>query len=277
LFGIMAREAPVAAVFRRGPSKWCQLIRWDTQTDYVERGQWFHGRVYERRCDLSPDGSLLIYFAMDARWESETKGAWTGVSRLPYWTALTLWPKGDCWNGGGLFIDQRTLWVNCGEGGAGGEPLGGRGPRDIEVVGKHPYMPMPGAECYGVYFPRLVREGWDMGKFVMVDARTTKVTWSKARDGVTLVKQSVGQAAVGSEGKGTYYDTYERVGRDGRGRAMEGVEWADFDQRGRLVFARGGKLWRGRERGAEWVEEMVVDLNDGVPTKERSPEGARSW
>jgi hypothetical protein len=63
LFVILARRAPVGVIFRRGPSPWVQLIRWDTEHDRFEHGQWFHGRIYERRCDLSPDGSLLIYFA----------------------------------------------------------------------------------------------------------------------------------------------------------------------------------------------------------------------
>jgi len=40
-----------------------QLIRWNTKTDEFETGQRFHGRVYVGRSDLSPDGSLLIYFA----------------------------------------------------------------------------------------------------------------------------------------------------------------------------------------------------------------------
>jgi hypothetical protein len=44
---------------------WCgvQLTNWDTDTDSFDLGQWFRGRIYERRCDLSPDGSLLVYFA----------------------------------------------------------------------------------------------------------------------------------------------------------------------------------------------------------------------
>jgi hypothetical protein len=60
---ILARKAHTAVIFRRGPSKWVQLIKWNTDTDDFDLGQWFHGRIYERRCDLSPDGSLLVYFA----------------------------------------------------------------------------------------------------------------------------------------------------------------------------------------------------------------------
>ena len=60
---LFAARAPVAVIFRRGPSKRVEVIRWDTAHDTFERGHWFHGRIYTRRCDLSPDGELLVYFA----------------------------------------------------------------------------------------------------------------------------------------------------------------------------------------------------------------------
>ena len=31
-----------------------------------EHGQWFHGQMYPRRSDLSPDGKFLVYFC--AKW-----------------------------------------------------------------------------------------------------------------------------------------------------------------------------------------------------------------
>lgn len=55
---LLARRAPVAVIFRRGPTKWVQIIRWDTEKDIFEAGQWFHGRIYEGRSDLSPSGKL---------------------------------------------------------------------------------------------------------------------------------------------------------------------------------------------------------------------------
>jgi hypothetical protein len=108
---IFARRSHVAIIFRRGPSKWVQLIKWNTDNDTFEPGQWFHGRIYEKRCDLSPDGSLLVYFAqkISARTLKEYTYAWTAISKPPYLTALALWPKGDCWNGGGLFHSNKAL------------------------------------------------------------------------------------------------------------------------------------------------------------------------
>ena len=63
LFVYLAREAPIGVVLRRGPSAWARLSVWHTNTDSFEHGQWFKGRVYERRSDVSADGSLFVYFA----------------------------------------------------------------------------------------------------------------------------------------------------------------------------------------------------------------------
>lgn len=61
LFVLIARRAPVAVVFRRGPSKRVLLVRSNLSEDSFEAGQWLKGRVYERRCDLSADGERLIF------------------------------------------------------------------------------------------------------------------------------------------------------------------------------------------------------------------------
>src|SRR5690349_2052072 len=75
LFAILARNAPKGVILRRGPSKWVELILWDTANDTFERGQWFKGRIYERGCDLSPNGSYFLYFGSKhhlRRWNPET-------------------------------------------------------------------------------------------------------------------------------------------------------------------------------------------------------------
>jgi hypothetical protein len=81
---LFAHSAPVAVVLRRGPTKWVQLVKWRTDGDEFEAGQWFKGRIYDRRSDLSPDGSLLIYFASKITGrtlaDSEYTYAWTAIS-----------------------------------------------------------------------------------------------------------------------------------------------------------------------------------------------------
>ena len=63
---LLAREAPYAVVIRRGPAKQVCTVGWDRSTDAFTLGQWFKGRIYERRSDLSPDGKHLIYFALSS-------------------------------------------------------------------------------------------------------------------------------------------------------------------------------------------------------------------
>ena len=107
LYALIARDARRAVVFRRGPSKQVLVLLWNLKDDVLVPGQWFKGRIYERRCDLSPDGEMLAYFAAKHRGPF---GTWTAVSRPPYLTALALWPKGDAWGGGALFEDERPSY-----------------------------------------------------------------------------------------------------------------------------------------------------------------------
>lgn len=113
LFVVLARDAPIGVILRRGPSKWVQVIKWDTQHDTFDDGAWFHGRIYENACDVSPDGKLFIYFAAkhDRHANDDEYGyVWTAVSRPPWLYALTLWPSPvGTWPGGGRFTDNSRV------------------------------------------------------------------------------------------------------------------------------------------------------------------------
>jgi hypothetical protein len=51
-----AKGAACVVVIRRKPSKCFHVIRWNTRTDELEHGSWFHGKLYPKRCDVSFDG-----------------------------------------------------------------------------------------------------------------------------------------------------------------------------------------------------------------------------
>jgi hypothetical protein len=89
---LLASHAPVGLVIRRGPSKSVATLLWDRRRDKFQLGQWFKGRIYERRSDLSPDGKYVIYFAMNGKWHSESPGSWTAISRVPYLKAVAFFP-----------------------------------------------------------------------------------------------------------------------------------------------------------------------------------------
>lgn len=109
LFVIPARDEPVALIVRRGPSDWCHLIQWETRRDVFTHGAWIRARIYEDRCDLSPDGKLFIYFARGRPTDPSYTHAWTAISRVPWLFALTLWPQGTTYYGGGRFVENRTI------------------------------------------------------------------------------------------------------------------------------------------------------------------------
>lgn len=82
LYVLLARVARVGMILRRGPTDWVQMIHWDTRKDTFTLGQWFHGKVYPEKSDISPDGSLIIYFAGKFGKQSDPmKRAWTAISK----------------------------------------------------------------------------------------------------------------------------------------------------------------------------------------------------
>jgi hypothetical protein len=254
---LLARDAQSALVIRRGPSKTSCIVHWDLRKDTFHVGQWLRARIYERRCDLSPDGKWFIYFAMNGRWESETKGSWTAISLAPYLKALSLYAKGDCWNGGGLFTGKKTFWLN----GSGYTPLR----EDRRLVQDEKYSPpaLYGNECTGVYYVRLQRDGW---KLVRSDNRAFGDAYTMFEKhgpkGWTLRK--IAHEQIGAPpGKGCYWDQHslEHVTSE---RKISGKdwEWADIDG-GRVYWATRGQLWAAYlNKSGLQDEKLLHDFND---------------
>ncbi len=110
LFVIPAKLEPTAVILRRGPSRWYHVIKWDTQRDTFEHGAWVKGRIYEDKCDVSPDGRLLLYFIhQGSRFRTPFTDAWTAISRVPWLQALVVWPQGQTYGGGGRFLSEAAV------------------------------------------------------------------------------------------------------------------------------------------------------------------------
>jgi len=288
LFALIAREARKAVVFRRGPSKSVLLLLWDLQTDRLQTGQWFKGRIYDRRCDLSPDGQLLAYFAASYRGPWRT---WTAISRPPYLTALAAWPKGDAWGGGGLFHDNRSLELNHWPGpdmqvaaefalprGFSVEPLGpesGRGEDDpISSIRAH-------------------RDGWTLAsqghssKFGVgapykwrIDPPTIL---EKPLDARRVVLLQTNLHGIG-ERDGSWYAQTGRLVHTSTGDELElgRIDWADVDKNGDVLFARTGCLFRLRRRDIGSLKDpgapkLIANLSDVRFEVVSAPQIAHSW
>ncbi len=190
-------------------------------------------RIYPKRSDLSPDGKHLIYFAMNGRWDTKTRGSWTAVSRAPYLKAIALWAKGDCWHGGGLFRNAQRYWLNDGR---GHEPLL-TSSRIARIEDWHPRNSY-GGECPHVYYNRLQRDGWT----VVDDSSDDCANWSFVKPVNTgwMLRKDCG---IGSElGQSIYFDRHALVRTDSDVRLeLPDAEWADVD-RARLAWAAKGCL-----------------------------------
>jgi hypothetical protein len=280
LFMVFARKSHTAVIFRRGPSKWVQLIKWNTDIDTFEGGQWFHGRIYERRCDLTPDGSLLVYFAqkLSARSlkDKEYTYAWTAVSKPPYLTALALWPKGDCWNGGGLFQSNKALTLY-----------------HIGRATAHPDHKPPSwlhisfsdsgrGEDDPLFSNRLDRDGWKLKQEWKVENHGHPKWYSTTQAEVRKRPSRNGKLALRLERTINRLDYAEKfsVRHDEKTSwtPITRASWADWDQNGRLVFCRDGKVLTSQPDRNELGEETeLADFNASKPEPVPPPRAATIW
>ncbi|GEM_PF-294235 len=250
---LLARDSPRSVVIRRGPTRHTATVLWDRATDSFTLGQWLKGRIYERRSDLSPDGEQLIYFAMNGRWSSNAKGAWTAISRAPFLKAVSLFAKGDCWHGGGLFQSAQDYWLNDGY---GHETQ--REDPTLRRVHAHPWHDSYGGECLGVYFIRLQRDGWEM-KGADPDGKARHVTVFEKKVKENWILRKLAHAGGNRDiGKGIYFDTHALINTaSGQTIAKDHWEWADID-RNRLVWAATGCIHTGYLDNNGLAEEKVL-------------------
>lgn len=279
---LWASRAETAVIFRRGPSKRVEVIRWNTARDTFERGHWFHGRIYAKRSDLSPDGELLVYFASKFNRhtidDSEYTYAWTAVSRPPWLTALALWPKGDCWHGGGLFDRKRRLLLNHRPKVAIPHPK--HMPRGLEVI------PDPNAsgEDDPLYSRRLDRDGWTVRQAWEVEYHgppdyfrtlTPEIRVRRRRGGT-------GEPAVVMERRLDFFRYRETFRLEGAvtstNAPFAGVDWLDWDQGGRLVLLHEGRLLVADVVAGECSDfRQLADFRGDTPQDRETPPSARTW
>ena len=265
VYVLLAREAPVAIIFRRGPSKRVQLLHWNTDTDTFTPGQWFHGRIYEKRCDLSPSGELLIYAARKetayTHRDKEYTSSWTAISKPPYLTALALWPCSSSL-GGGLFFSDRKVWLNH-----FGHPE--PHPRHMPQ-GIYAYNSVGDVSEEVLLIRRLERDGWHRAQ-ERQEEHTPSIHEKPHPDQyATLVMTTVSG----------YLPQYKYSVRqsDGTVHFLNGAEWADWDTRGRLVLARNGGIL-AQEAGAIGREPPgeLISLNANTPEPLVAPDWAKVW
>ena len=248
LHALMARDKNIGIVIRRGPAGHVATFRWDVSKDRFQLGQWLKGRIYERRCDISPDGKHFLYFAMNGKWSTESEGAWTSISKVPYLKALDFFPKGDCWEGGGLFLENRTYFLN--DRYYREKPHERRG-SGLECQTNVRAVNAYGAECLSVYFPRLIRDGW-----ALVEQDNNITAFEKTnRFGLRLRK--IAHAGGNKKGQSIYWDEHELINASGDVQQFPSWEWADMQYKS-LVFSEKGCLYRVKFSGDSIMKPKLL-------------------
>ena len=236
----LARERPLAAVLRRGPSAWARLNLWHTDSDAFEHGQWFHARVYERRSDISADGSMFVYFAQRTarlrRLTSPRSRGSRSASRRGSRPSRLL--------GDRRHVLHRRLLPESGSlylGGIVDEPDKGRLPSGVQLTSEHPPYSERDTDWPGnrVYFSRLLRDGWRP----LPQLSHPRAWWEHmAPEGQSALVMMPQKADFTSYGGYHAADYAVRDTTTGTVENLGPATWADWDQQGRLVLAQNGRL-----------------------------------
>ncbi len=269
IYCIPALDAPVVAVFRRGPSDWCHVGRWDLERKVYEPGAWLRARLFPRRSDVSPDGKYLCYFAHDPTATWEHGDAYVAVSRLPWLTALYAvgtcgtWTRGYYLDadkrGGAIGIDELPVRF----------PYGLHGYPSIQFACERHRGWEETADCA----PRQPKDMWDLNRNARLQKRQPG---GKAM----LYVESVGVPGGAFESGQAVDGMHVRysIGRKDDIFPLDDLQWADWDRQGRLLVAtRCGKL-QVRMPEAEPAEILFeADLAPLQPDPAPAPEEARRW
>jgi len=275
IFCIPALRAPVVAIIRRGPSSWMHVSRWDLEKLEYEPGAWLRGTIYPQRCGVSPDGRGFVCFSLKAPAEWDLGPAYIAISRLLRLTALAAWGIGSTWTRGMQFLEDASVWQVE-------EPDVG----DLGAVRGWFGLLMSRADSFAVER----RRGWT--ETADTPPRAADDAWDERR-GDRIVMQKIRPSSNGSERltvRGTYAAIrelhgvrtdvrYELHRADGPTH-LDGVQWADWDGRGRLLVATDDGRLQIRSvasTSGPGIVEWEADENALAPDPTPPPPEAAVW
>jgi hypothetical protein len=267
IYCITATEAPTVAVFRRGPTNWSHVGQWDLAGLRYEPGAWLGGRIFPRRCDLSPDGRFLSYFAHKPSATWELGEAYVAVSKLPWLTALHAFSTCGTWTRGYCFTKDA-------------------GPSAHEV----PDLPIPYRlqSIPAVQFATELRRGWAEApdspprdpRDIWDERRNARIQKCQPGGHRVLCVESTGHAGgeFGTEQAIDGLRVQYSLEADGQLSLLNDLQWADWDREGRLLVAtRTGRLqirhFASKREHTVFEEDLALLDPKPVPP----PDWARHW
>ncbi len=252
LYCLMAREAPVALVFRRGPGAWSHLLRWHYDEGVLEPGVWLRKRLFPEKCDLSDDGELMLY-NLSGAWKGEYT-VYGGISRAPWLHPLVDWDLRSTYSCGRAFVKGEPDSHSWGE------------PESIELGGRDVIVQTNG----GGSSVNELRRGWEL--------RDQPKTEERVRVYAAVLRKPSPAGGFTLQQRVSYRYAREIQIQRGSGEfvAIEDAAWADWDRRGRLLIAsRSGEL-RIEEVDAGGAR-LVVQRHDLSTLKPTVPAPAPEW
>ncbi|MEM9043295.1 MAG: hypothetical protein AAGC81_01265 [Pseudomonadota bacterium] len=246
LYGLLAREAPVGVLIRRGPRRLCPVYHWDLERDRIRLGQWLGGVIDPKSADLSPDGRHWIYRAQvnangrRAAGADCTYGEWIAVAKAGWLKALDFHVESRCV--GGVLLDNSRYVIES-----------FRMPRQLyrhspltQVVAR----PEAFGKTLSIPQHRDLRDGWRQ-----VDKKRFE---RDLRGGWYLRKRSGGPIRDGGR------DTRYSLVFPGDRTELEQDDWDWADRRGNdLLYSSQGRVWRRRMlENDNWsAPTCLIDLN----------------
>jgi len=260
-------KAPIVAVFRRGPSNWSHVGRWDLGAGRYEPGAWFAGRIFPRRSDLSPDGRFLSYFAHQPGATWEHGDAYVAVSKLPWLKALYAFSTCGTWTRGYYFTEGE----DCEKSHDTKLPIPyGLGPISVVQFATERHRSWEEATDSPQRDPR---DAWD-------ERRNARIQKRQPGGDRLLCVESLGWAGgefgVDQAVDGLRVHYWLVVGDEIR--LLNSLQWADWDREGHLLVAtRSGKLqvWNFDRYGTEVLFEEDLSLFEPHPAP--APAWAERW
>ncbi|MBL4592938.1 MAG: hypothetical protein JKX68_03870 [Flavobacteriales bacterium] len=314
IFFLLAREANKAIIFRRGPTKWTQMIVWDLDENTLEFGQWTKIKLSPRRCDLSPNGEYLIYY--DDQFEGIST---TAISKPPYWETLCKWKHKysgpNLGYGGGLFKSDTELYLNFSTEGLFTSRVGlhyninndkyfeGNLASFLKIEGfsnKRSEYNFWKGHINPLLEIRMKRDGWkEIEDKEFIEKETSNMvlrkpskTWNNiSPNSKDPMEPKLFEKEITTSSflwMITYYHsdlgkmlTTFYIKRRNIKTKLEGIAWADIDYNGRIIGTKEGKLYGSKRLKDGSVQlsnlEMLHDLNSQKPTKISVPKGMKNW
>ena len=133
-----------------------------------------------------------------------------------------------------------------------------------------------------IFSERRVQDGWTVQQEWIVQYRGYLTGRHTVQPGVQEKNSRNGSNVIQVTRSTKGWDFEETFSVTDRGKLhvknIERASFANWDQKGRLIFARDGKIWTGRlSKSGLWSEKEIADFNSSKPQTMPPPFKATHW